>query len=57
MMLMPLGVALATGESAVISAFLIPMLASFALVALIYIPFHKSSFKINTRQTYMIVAG
>ena len=57
MMLMPLGVALATGESAVISAFLIPMLASFLLVALIYIPFHKSSFRINTRQTYMIVAG
>ncbi|MCR5252178.1 MAG: TrkH family potassium uptake protein [Treponema sp.] len=57
MMIMPLCVGLAIGENSVILSFLIPMLASFMLLAIVFIPTRKLKISINTRQTYLIVAG
>ena len=57
MMIMPLGVGIAIGENSVILSFLIPMLASFMLLAIVFVPTRKLKISINTRQTYLIVAG
>ena len=57
MMIMPLCVGLAIGDNSVILSFLIPMLASFMLLAIVFIPTRKLKISINTRQTYLIVAG
>ena len=57
MMIMPLGVALALGESGVILPFAIPLFVSFILLVLVFIPTRKFKININTRQTYLIVAG
>ena len=54
---MPLGVGIAIGENSVILSFLIPMLASFMLLAIVFVPTRKLKISINTRQTYLIVAG
>lgn len=57
MMLMPLGVGLALGEQSVILPFLIPMLVSFVILAAFFFPTKKVKISINTRQTYLTVAG
>lgn len=57
MMIMPLGVAVYLGESSSIFPFLIPLAVSFIILVTVFIPTRKYKISINTRQTYMIVAG
>ena len=52
----PLGVAFYYGESQVYLPFIIPMAASFVLVAGINFPTRKFKITMNTRQTFLIVA-
>lgn len=56
-MIMPLGLGLALGEESVILPFLVPMLVSFVILAAVFFPTIKVKIRINTRQTYLIVAG
>ena len=57
MMIMPLGTALFLGENSCILPFLLPLAISFLVLIIVFIPTRKFKISINTRQTYMIVAG
>lgn len=54
--LIPIAVAIACGEMAVLPAFIIPMVASFILGLAINIPTRKIKYNMSTRQTFLIVA-
>lgn len=54
--LIPIGVALHCGESAMILPFLIPMIISIVIMLAINIPSRKFKININTKQTFVVVA-
>ncbi|MCQ2592631.1 MAG: TrkH family potassium uptake protein [Treponema sp.] len=54
--IIPIIVALACGETAMLLPFIIPMLVSFVLLAAVNIPTRKMKFTMNSRQTFLIVA-
>lgn len=54
--LIPLAVAIYCGEYNVILPFVVPMLISFVLVAIVNLPTRKLKMNMNTRQTFVIVA-
>ena len=55
-MFIPLSVAGVYGESSVYAAFLVPIISSFVFVAAVNFPTRKIKFRMNTKQTFLIVA-
>ncbi|MFC2386751.1 MAG: TrkH family potassium uptake protein, partial [Treponema socranskii subsp. buccale] len=54
--LIPIGTALALGETAVIASFAVPMVASWIAAIVIFIAGRKTEIRLSTRGTFVIVA-
>lgn len=55
--LMPIGVGIAYGEYSVLPSFIIPMIASWILAAIVFFAWRKRKFTLSTRGAFIVVAG